>query len=83
MAGGRGMRLRPLTNNIPKPMLKVGNKPILQTIIQKFKESGYEDFVICVNYKSKIIEDYFKDGNKFGVKIEYVREKKEWEQLVL
>ena len=76
MAGGRGMRLRPLTNNIPKPMLKVGNKPILQTIIQKFKESGYEDFVICVNYKSKIIEDYFKDGNKFGVKIEYVREKK-------
>ena len=46
MAGGRGMRLRPLTKNIPKPMLKVGNKPILQTIIEKFKKSGYKNFVI-------------------------------------
>tara|TARA_Y100000294_G_C8565803_1_gene340765 strand:+ start:1102 stop:2127 length:1026 start_codon:yes stop_codon:yes gene_type:complete len=69
MAGGRGMRLRPLTKNIPKPMLKVGNKPILQTIVEKFKESGYENFVICVNYKSKIIKNYF------GVKINYIQEK--------
>ena len=51
MAGGKGMRLRPLTKNIPKPMLKVGNKPILQTIIENFKKSGYRNFVICVNYK--------------------------------
>ena len=76
MAGGRGMRLRPLTKNIPKPMLKVGNKPILQTIIEKFKKSGYKNFVICVNYKSKIIKDFFSDGTKFGVKIEYVDEKR-------
>tara|TARA_B100001175_G_scaffold317854_1_gene336955 strand:+ start:188 stop:1240 length:1053 start_codon:yes stop_codon:yes gene_type:complete len=75
MAGGKGMRLRPLTKNIPKPMLKVGNKPILQTLVEKFKESGYEDFVICVNYKSKIIKDYFGDGTRFGVKIKYIDEK--------
>ena len=76
MAGGKGMRLRPLTKNIPKPMLKVGNKPILQTIVEKFKESGYINFVICVNYKSKIITNYFGDGTKFGVKIRYIKEKK-------
>ena len=76
MAGGEGMRLRPLTEETPKPMLKVGNKPILQTIIERFKESGYHDIIICVNYKSKKIKEYFKDGKKFGVKIEYVHEKK-------
>jgi dTDP-glucose pyrophosphorylase/predicted transcriptional regulator len=75
MAGGKGMRLRPLTKNIPKPMLKVGNKPILQTIIENFKKSGYRNFVICVNYKSKIIKDYFGDGRKFEVKIKYIQEK--------
>ena len=76
MAGGKGMRLRPLTKNIPKPMLKVGNKPILEIIVEKFKESGYKNFVICVNYKSKIITNYFGDGTKFGVKIRYIKEKK-------
>jgi dTDP-glucose pyrophosphorylase/predicted transcriptional regulator len=76
MAGGKGTRLRPLTKNVPKPMLKIGNKPILLTIVEKFKESGYKNFIMCVNYKSKIIEDYFGDGKKFGVKIEYIREKK-------
>lgn len=75
MAGGKGMRLRPLTKVTPKPMLKVGNKPILQTIIEKFRESGYKNFVICVNYKSKIIKNYFGDGTKFGVKISYIEEK--------
>ena len=76
MAGGRGVRLRPVTKNTPKPMLKVGNKPILQIILEKFRDSGYTNFVICVNYKSKIIMDYFSDGLKFGVKIEYIQEKK-------
>ena len=75
MAGGRGMRLRPLTKNIPKPMLKVGDRPILQTIIEKFIDSGYDNFVICVNYKSKVIVDYFGNGKKFGANIEYIHEK--------
>jgi dTDP-glucose pyrophosphorylase len=75
MVGGLGTRLRPLTDNIPKPMLKVGNKPILQTIIEKFAEYGYTNIVLCVNYKSHIIEDYFGDGSEFGVNIAYVLEK--------
>lgn len=76
MAGGKGMRMRPLTKDIPKSMLKVGNKPILQIIIERFKESGFENFTICVNYKSQIIKNYFADGKKFNVKIEYINEKK-------
>ena len=76
MAGGKGTRLRPLTKNTPKPMLKVGNKPILETIIKSFKACGFKDLIICVNYKSHIIEKYFGKGKKFGVKIEYIKEKK-------
>ncbi|MBF7071569.1 nucleotidyltransferase family protein [Aliarcobacter butzleri] len=74
MVGGLGTRLRPLTENIPKPMLKVGNKPILQTIVEKFAEYGYTNIVMCVNYKSHMIQDYFSDGKDFGVNIEYVLE---------
>ena len=74
MVGGLGTRLRPLTENTPKPMLKVGNKPILQTIVEKFAEYGYTDIVMCVNYKSHMIQDYFGDGKEFGVNIEYVLE---------
>ncbi|MDC1068932.1 nucleotidyltransferase family protein [Candidatus Kapabacteria bacterium] len=76
MVGGMGKRLRPLTDRTPKPMLKVGNKPILQTIVEKFAEYGYTNIIMCVNYKSQIIQDYFKDGSDFGVNIEYVAEKK-------
>ena len=74
MLGGLGTRLRPLTENTPKPMLKVGNKPILQTIVEKFAEYGYTNIVMCVNYKSHIIQDYFGDGKEFGVNIEYIFE---------
>jgi dTDP-glucose pyrophosphorylase len=74
MAGGIGERLRPLTENTPKPMLQVGNRPILHTIVEKFSNCGFEDIFMCVNYKSKIIQDYFGDGKKFGVNIEYVQE---------
>jgi len=74
MVGGLGTRLRPLTENTPKPMLKVGNKPILQTIVEKFAEYGYANIVMCVNYKSHIIQDYFGDGSSFGVNIEYILE---------
>jgi len=74
MVGGLGTRLHPLTVNTPKPMLKVGNKPILQTIVEKFAEYGFVNIVMCVNYKSHVIEDYFGDGSTFGVNIEYVLE---------
>ena len=76
MVGGLGTRLRPLTDNIPKPMLKVGNKPILETIIANFKKYGFVNIVLCVSYKSEVIIDYFKDGSEFGVNIEYIHEEK-------
>lgn len=74
MVGGLGTRLYPLTETTPKPMLKVGNKPILQTIVEKFAEYGFINIVMCVNYKSHIIQDYFGDGSNFGVNIEYILE---------
>ena len=75
MAGGKGMRLRPLTNEIPKPMLKIGNKPILQILIERFRDNGFKNFIICVNYKSKVITDFFGNGTKYDVNIEYIKEK--------
>lgn len=74
MAGGLGTRLRPLTSDCPKPMLKVGKKPILETIITNFKEQGFWNFYIAVNYKSEMVQDYFDDGSKFGVTITYLQE---------
>ncbi len=74
MVGGLGTRLRPLTESTPKPMLKVGNKPILQTIVEKFAEYGFNRITMCVNYKYEIIKNYFGDGSDFGVKIDYILE---------
>ena len=76
MVGGLGTRLRPLTENTPKPMLKVGGKPILETIIEGFVKSGFDNFVMCVGYKADVIRNHFKDGSEFGVSIEYVTESK-------
>ena len=76
MAGGLGTRLRPLTNEIPKPLLKVGSKPILETIIENFIDSGFHRFYLSVNYKSEMIEKYFGDGRNFGVEIYYIHERK-------
>lgn len=76
MVGGLGSRLRPLTNDLPKPLLEVGNKPILETIIANFAKYGFKNIILSVNYKSEMIEDYFGDGSKFGVTIEYVHEDK-------
>lgn len=71
LAGGRGERLRPLTNKIPKPMIKVGDQPILLHIINLFKQYGVKDFIIALCYLPNVITDFFGDGSKFGVKIEY------------
>lgn len=76
MAGGMGTRLSPLTDTTPKPMLQVGNKPILETIIGNFAKYGYSDIVLSVSYKSHLIEEHFGDGETFGVNIEYVHESK-------
>ena len=76
MAGGLGTRLRPLTENIPKPMLNVGDKPILETIIEGFKRYGFTNFILSVNYKKEIIQNYFQDGSALGVSITYIEEEK-------
>lgn len=74
MAGGKGQRLMPLTSDKPKPLLKVGKKPILEINIDRLIEFGIKDFYISVNYLSEQIENYFGDGNAKGVKIHYLRE---------
>ncbi len=73
MAGGFGKRLHPLTQDIPKPMLPIGDKPILEHIIEDFKNQGFNNFYITTHYKTKIIQDYFKK-NPIDVNIEYVVE---------
>ena len=74
LAGGKGVRLRPLTYTIPKPLLPVGEKPILEEIIERLKTFGIGDFVIAVGYRAELIETYFRDGAPLGVRIDYVRE---------
>ena len=74
MAGGRGSRLHPQTENRPKPMLLVAGVPILEHIIKRARSQGFNHFIIAINYLGQVIEDYFKDGQKFGVKIEYLHE---------
>ncbi|WP_230632314.1 nucleotidyltransferase family protein [Chromobacterium violaceum] len=74
MAGGFGTRLKPLTDNCPKPMLQVGGKPMLETIIEKFISAGFHRFYISVHYLAEIIKDYFGDGSKWGVTIQYIEE---------
>jgi len=76
MVGGLGTRLRPLTETIPKPMLHIGGKPILQTIVEQFANYGFRNIIMCVNYKYDVIQNYFGDGSRFGVSIEYVLENK-------
>lgn len=74
MAGGLGSRLGELTADCPKPMLKVGGKPLLETILDNLIEHGFEKFYISVNHKAEVIRSYFGDGAKWGVKIEYIQE---------
>ncbi|HAN39429.1 MAG TPA: nucleotidyltransferase [Chitinophagaceae bacterium] len=74
MAGGRGERLRPLTDNTPKPMLKVGDKPILEINIDRLISYGISDFYISIKYLGHIIKDYFGDGSSKGISITYIEE---------
>ncbi len=76
MVGGLGTRLRPLTNDIPKPLLPIGDKPILETIVEQFKAYGFVNFIFCTNYKDTQIKKYFGDGSILDVNIIYINEKK-------
>lgn len=76
MAGGLGTRLGELTKDCPKPLLRVGSKPILEVILDSFISNGFYRFYISVNYKAEMIRDYFGDGSKWGVEIRYIYEGK-------
>jgi dTDP-glucose pyrophosphorylase/CBS domain-containing protein len=76
MAGGKGTRLRPLTNDIPKPMIKVAGTPILEHIVHHLVGYGVKNFFLTVNYKADIIKNYFGNGEFFGCSINYLTEEK-------
>lgn len=76
MAGGLGSRLGTLTKDCPKPLLHVGNQPVLQTILENFMAYGFHNFYLSVNYKAEMIEEYFGDGSKWDVSIKYIHEDK-------
>src|SRR5215203_292184 len=72
LAAGRGARMRELTNNIPKPMIEVRGKPVLQHIVEGLRDAGVRRFVIIVGYHAEAVRNFFGDGNRHGVEIEYV-----------
>lgn len=76
MAGGLGSRLRELTHDTPKPMLRVGNRPLLETIVRGYADQGFRNFYLAVNYKAEQIEAHFGDGSQMGVSVKYLREQK-------
>ena len=76
MAGGLGTRLGELTKDTPKPMLKVGAKPMVEHIIDMFVSHGFTKFMLSVNYKAEVIKEYFQDGSRFGIEVKYLEEKK-------
>ena len=74
LAAGKGTRMRELTNELPKPMLKVHGKPILEHIIDGLKTAGVHDIFIVTGFRADVIEEYFGDGKKFGVRVAYGRQ---------
>jgi dTDP-glucose pyrophosphorylase len=74
MAGGKGTRLRPYTENCPKPLVLVAGKPMLEHIVERAKLEGFSHFVLAINYLGHMIEDFFGSGERLGVQIEYLRE---------
>lgn len=76
LAGGKGARLRPYTNIIPKPLLPIDNMPILEIILKQLKKHEFTEVVITIGHLGEIIKAYFGDGKKFGLKIRYSLEEK-------
>ncbi|MEM9016484.1 MAG: sugar phosphate nucleotidyltransferase [Verrucomicrobiota bacterium] len=74
LAAGRGTRMKELTDDIPKPMVKVRGVPILETIVRGLVANGIESVLIVVGYRKEVITDYFVDGNGFGCRVDYVEQ---------
>jgi len=76
LSGGLGTRLKPFTEIIPKPLLPIGEKSVLEIQIERLKKSGFSEIFFATNYKSDYIENFFGDGSRYGVKIKYSKETK-------
>jgi NDP-sugar pyrophosphorylase family protein len=76
LAGGEGKRLKPLTHNVPKPLLPIGRKPILEIIIEHLRNHGIKDIILTLEYKAELIKAYFHNGSNLGVNIIYYQEGK-------
>jgi NDP-mannose synthase len=76
LAGGRGTRLRPYTTVFPKPLMPIGDKPILEILIRQLSAQGFKDIVLTVGYLSELIAAFLGDGSRFGVNVRYSREEK-------
>jgi NDP-sugar pyrophosphorylase family protein len=74
MAGGFGTRLRPLTDNVPKPSLSVGGKPLLEILVERLRTAGVQEIFFTVHYKSEMVEAHFGNGARLGMRIRYIRE---------
>ena len=74
LAGGRGMRLRPYTTVLPKPLMPVGDRPILDIVIRQLKAAGFDRITISTGYLAELIEAFFRDGEQYGIPIDYFRE---------
>jgi dTDP-glucose pyrophosphorylase len=72
LAAGRGTRMRELTNELPKPMIEVRGKPILEHILEGLRAAGVTRFLIVVGYRAEVVRNHFGDGSRFGVRVEYV-----------
>jgi NDP-sugar pyrophosphorylase family protein len=75
LAGGKGRRLKPYTTSFPKPMMPVGDKPILEILIRQLASYGQKDIILAVGHLAELLMSFFGDGSQFGVKIQYSREK--------
>lgn len=76
LAGGKGRRLEPYTTCVPKPLMPIGNQPILEIVVKQLSRAGFKHIIMAVGHLSELIQAYFADGRKFGVKIEYSLEDK-------
>jgi len=77
LAAGKGTRMREITKAIPKPMAKIKDKPMLEYILSYIKNAGIIDFGIVVGYKQSIVQDYFRDGDKFGINVTYIEQQEQ------
>ena len=76
LAGGKGTRLKPYTTIFPKPLMPIGDKPILEIVVRQLKSQGFEEIIMAVGHLAELIMTFFNDGSKYGIKIKYTREDK-------